>query len=333
MRRCGRISVFSALVLALGHTAFAGDIIDATGRSIKLAEPLTRIAAAGPPAEVLLYALAPDAMIGWVRPLSPRIASYMSPEVRALPAIGGVTAQGEAPEIPDILAAKPQMILDFGDIDPRYTALAAKMQERTGVPYVLLDGALDKTPEILRAVGKLTGRAERGEALAVYAADMLARAKKIAAAHADKPAKAYIARNADGSYTAMPGTHGGDIYDLAGLKNIAQYADTTPVQVQDWDPDVIIALDAKFNDTTKGPAWANVRAVKTGHVIMPPRLPWGWTDHPPSINRLIGVLWLTSAVYGEPSAAGLKDETARFYKMFFHVDLTPSQLADMLETK
>ena len=48
---------------------------------------------------------------------------------------------------------------------------------------------------------------------------------------------------------------------------------------------------------------------------------------------LIGVLWLTSQVYGQPTAIELKDEIARFYKMFFRVDLTPTQIADMLEIK
>ena len=109
------------------------------------------------------------------------------------------------------------MIFDYGDVDQRHTALAVSMQERAGIPYILLDGALGKTPDMIRTLGKATGRTQRAEQLAAYAADILARAQKIAAAHAGKPARAYIARSIDGNTSAMAGTHAGDVYDAAGL--------------------------------------------------------------------------------------------------------------------
>ena len=322
--------LLGVLAFAVAGSAAAGEVVDASGRTVKVAEPVTRIAAAGPPAEILLYAFAPDAMLGWVRGVPPRIAGFITPAAKALPTLGGVTMQGDSPEVPQILAAKPQLIFDYGDVDQRYTKLAANMQESTGIPYILLDGGIDKTPEMIRTLGKATGRTQRAEELAAYAADILARAQKIAAAHASKPARVYIVRSADGNTSAMPGTHAGDVYDAAGLKNISEYREATAAQVATWDPDIIVSLEAKFSDTAKTPAWANMRAVKDGKIITTPRLPWGWTDHPPSVQRLLGVLWLTSKVYGQPTAPELRTETAKFYKVFFHVDLTQEQLTDML---
>ncbi len=319
------------LAYALAGSAAAGEIVDPSGRTVKVAEPVTRIAAAGPPAEVLLYAFAPDAMLGWVRGVPPRVAEFITPEARALPTLGGVTMLGDSPEVPQVLAAKPQLIFDYGDVDPRYTKLAASMQDSTGIPYILLDGGIDKTPEMIRTLGKATGRMQRAEELAAYAADILARAQKIAAAHASKPVRVYIVRSPDGNRSAMPGTHAGDVYDAAGLKNITEYREATAAQVAMWDPDLIVSLEAKFSDTAKTPAWANVRAVKEGKIITTPRLPWGWTDHPPSVQRLLGVLWLTSKVYGQPTAPGLRSETAKFFKTFFHVALTQEQLSAMLD--
>jgi iron complex transport system substrate-binding protein len=48
-------------------------------------------------------------------------------------------------------------------------------------------------------------------------------------------------------------------------------------------------------------AWQAVRAVKEGHAFIAPSLPFGWIEEPPSINRLLGVAWLSG---GEPGLVG-----------------------------
>jgi iron complex transport system substrate-binding protein len=35
-----------------------------------------------------------------------------------------------------------------------------------------------------------------------------------------------------------------------------------------------------------------VRAVREGHAVVAPSLPFGWLEEPPSINRLLGLAWL-----------------------------------------
>jgi iron complex transport system substrate-binding protein len=303
----------------------AGEIVDATGRSVTLPAPVTRVAAAGPPAEVLLYAFAPDAMIGWIRDIPAAVAPFITPQAKALPTVGAVTAQGEDPDISDILAAKPQLIVDFGDVDRRYIDLAARIQSRTGVPYVLLDGALTKMPETFRALGKLTGREARGEELAIYSAEILARVEDVASAHRARPIRVYVARSADGASATRSGSNTGDVYDFAGLENVAENNYGLPGEVRKLDPDMIVALDARFLEVAKGEAWSRVRAVQEGKIVVPPRLPWGWTDHPPSVGRILGALWLTSTIYGVPSKDDLRAETVRFFKLFYHADLSLAQ--------
>ena len=39
--------------------------------------------------------------------------------------------------------------------------------------------------------------------------------------------------------------------------------------------------------------WRSLRAVRAGHAFVAPALPFGWVDEPPSINRLLGVAWLS----------------------------------------
>jgi hypothetical protein len=45
------------------------------------------------------------------------------------------------------------------------------------------------------------------------------------------------------------------------------------------------------------PSWASVKAVRDGRVHLSPKMPFGWVDFPPSVNRLIGLWWLAKVLY------------------------------------
>ena len=47
--------------------AFARNVTDSAGRTVEIPDAISRVFAAGPPASTLLYVLAPQDMIGWVR--------------------------------------------------------------------------------------------------------------------------------------------------------------------------------------------------------------------------------------------------------------------------
>ena len=47
--------------------AAARTITDAAGRSVEIPDKIERVLAAGPPASVLVYVLAPEKLAGWVR--------------------------------------------------------------------------------------------------------------------------------------------------------------------------------------------------------------------------------------------------------------------------
>ena len=60
-----------AMVSMLSGPLVAAEITDATGRKVTVADRIERVMAAGPPATVVLYVLAPEKMIGWTAPPRP----------------------------------------------------------------------------------------------------------------------------------------------------------------------------------------------------------------------------------------------------------------------
>ena len=116
-----RRAVLGALVglFALAVTpAIARTVTDSAGRSIDVPDKITRVFAAGPPASVLLYVLAPQNMIGWVR--APREAEkpFLLPAgTRFPPELGRLTGRGDTLNLERLMAVKPDLIIDFGTIN------------------------------------------------------------------------------------------------------------------------------------------------------------------------------------------------------------------------
>jgi iron complex transport system substrate-binding protein len=63
--------------------------------------------------------------------------------------------------------------------------------------------------------------------------------------------------------------------------------------IRTLDPDVVVFSDPAMRDTlSHSNDWKTVRAVRDGHALVAPSLPFGWVEEPPSINRLISLAWL-----------------------------------------
>src|SRR6478735_3996041 len=67
-----------------------------------------------------------------------------------------------------------------------------------------------------------------------------------------------------------------------------------------------------------------VAAVRTRRVHLSPKLPFGWVDFPPSVNRLIGLWWLAKILYPDLFPEDLRALTRDFYSRFYHV--TPNDM-------
>lgn len=279
-----------ALLLWSNHT-LAGQITDATGRAVQVPEQLVRVLPAGPPAAVLLAAVAPDLMLGWPSPLPDAARALLSSAAGKLPQIPRLTGREDVTD--KIQQLKPDLILDYGTVSPRYADLAQKTQQRTGIPTILLDGSLTEIPHVFRTLGAILHREERAETLATFAEALLA----LPATPNTHPRVLY-ARGADGLTVAAPGTDVTEVFPHLGWQVLApdgqgSFRTSSIDAIRTLDPDILIFSDPAMQNTVMhDAAWRTVRAVREAHVFVDPGLPFGWVEEPPSINRLAGLAWL-----------------------------------------
>lgn len=317
--------------------ARAATIRDGAGREITIPGKVERVFPAGPPAAIQLYTLAPDLLLGWPRANRPEEQEFLLPGIGDRPEIGRITGRGNSANLEAVLQWKPDLIVDAGSAGRTYVELAERVQGQTGIPYALLDGRFAAIPESYRILGRLTGRNERAETLAVWCETAMVTIRgRIAGIAAEKRPSVYYARGPRGLETGLGGSINVETLSFLGARNVADQpgsglAQVSLEQVLAWNPEVIVTIDLAFSEAVRSdPAWADVRAIKTGRVHLSPKLPFGWVDFPPSVNRMIGLWWLAKLLYPDTFPEDIRLLARDFHTLFYQVTPSEAQLDRIL---
>lgn len=313
---------------------------DSTGREVELPRHISRVASAGPIANIMLYAVKPEVIVGWSSAPSDTAKKYIAGEYRDLPEYGRFYGNTGDFNREALMAGAPEVIIDIGEWDGEYKAELDALQEQIGIPVILIEENLEQTPAAYRTLGRLLEEEERAEKLAAYCEEAIADAKARAASiPEDERVRIYYAQG-DGLSTMLSGTIHAQIYELIGGVVVA---DAGNVQVQQgggtvsmeqllvWDPDVIMFAQGSIYDTVSDdPTWAALSAIRSGKYYEIPVEPYNWLGRPPGPNRVIGIRWLGNLIYPELFDCDIEQEVRDYFSMFYRYDLSDGEVAELL---
>src|SRR5439155_809242 len=189
-----------------------------------------------------------------------------------------------------------------------------------------------------RSIGATLGDPDRGIDLAIFAEHAIAGLRgRLLIRPANVRPHVYYARGPDGLITALPGSPAGEAIDEAGAINVAGVLGrggevaVSREQLLAWDPEIIVVHERRAYDAfRRSPAWRNLQAVRNKHVYLEPNDPFGWIEDPSSVNRLIGLHWLSSVFYPDATQEDLRTTVCDFYEKFYEIKLTNARLEAML---
>ncbi|MFN7192883.1 MAG: ABC transporter substrate-binding protein, partial [Rhodospirillales bacterium] len=249
----------------LGAQARTREVVDSAGRRVRVPARVSRVYAAGPPASVLLYALAPDTLVGWTSAFRAAERPFVPQRYADLPVLGRLTGRGNTANPETVLAQRPDLIFDYGTINDTYVSLADRVQTQTGVPYLLVDGAFGKMPDAFALLGDILGESARGAQFAAFARETLADidARVARRPMAQRP-RLYFARGPQGLETGLAGSINVEAIEQMGATNVAAslgrggLAQVSIEQVLLFDPDTIVAVDPNcYAGVFANPGWAS----------------------------------------------------------------------------
>ncbi|WP_115717565.1 ABC transporter substrate-binding protein [Gallaecimonas mangrovi] len=224
-----------------------------------------------------------------------------------------------------------------------FNAVKKQQLNSAGIAVAELHGnSLEALKERVTITAKLLGGKAPAEAKAYQAYfrhnEQLI-AKRLAAIPKAKRLRVYLASGRALSTSASPSLDQ-DWLNAAGAINVAAHwqlskeryhaPNVSLESVLAANPDVIIAMRAEDAETIlHDPRWQTINAVKNGRVYANPRGLFWWCRE--TSEQALQILWAAKTLY--PSAFSdidMAKETQQFYRRFFHIQLSGSDVQQFL---
>ena len=310
---------------------------DSAGRQVELPKNIERIAPSGPLAQLVLFTVCPDKLVGFASDISDMQFEYIDKKYAALPVFGNF--YGDTLNLESVMAANPQVIIDIGEAKPSIGEDMDGIQDRTGIPTIFIHMEMDSMVSAYQTLGEVTGETEQAQRIIEYIETTQTETRQKVAT-IPEPQRLTVYYGQDEGLTAIvAGTVHSDVIDIAGGINVAQVEETIRGGASDismeqlilWNPDVILfAPGSIYDSASTRPEWAEVTAIQNGDYYEVPDGPYNWMGRPPSVNRVLGIKWLSNLLYPEVFNYDMVQETKEFYKLFYHCDVTDEQVKALL---
>ena len=305
---------------------------DSCGREGEIPVNLTQVAPSGSVAQMIIYAVAPDKLTCLAGKLGDEQKAYIPEKYQSLPVTGQFYGKGDLNK-EALIEAAPQVIIDLGDKKEGMAEDLDHIQEQTGIPTIFIEATVDTYPEMFRTLGELLDEKEQGEALAAYAEATYKEAQEAKAKikEEDKLRVMFGTGETGLDCNAKGSIHCG-VLEAVGVENAIEVAEVsskgggntiTMEEVIKANPDVILlASGGPYATLSEDPYWSGLDAVKEGKYYEIPYGPYHFLASPPSINQIIGIKWLGNLLYPELYPYNMEEELQKFYKLFWHCDLS-----------
>lgn len=215
--------------------------------------------------------------------------------------------------------------------------------DKLGIPYVVVDyTSIEELRVAIRVVGDVFDRqVQTAEFLEFYDDTLDLVESRIADLPPSERPRVYHAVN-EASRTDRAGDICAEITDLAGVSNVSVDSEsslvseadktyTTLEQIYRWDPDHIIANDVNsVSYMLSDSKWSGLRSVVAGRVHPLPVGVTRWV-HPGSMEPHMGALFLARQFHPDRfTDIDMAEYTKDYYARFFDLDLTDTQIRDIL---
>ena len=284
---------------ALAEAPATRTFTDSVGRTVELPVDLGKVAVSGPSAQVVLFALCPDRLVG--------IA----------------TAWDKTAE---------QFVIDVGEPKKTIVEDLDALQAQTGIPFVHITATTAQMGDAYRQLGELLDMPQEAEALAAYCDRVYARTVEIAES-VEKKNLLYITGD-QGLNVIARGSYHAEVIDLlsnnlAVVESPSSKGTGNEVDMEQillWNPDVILfAPGSIYADVADRPEWQAITAIQTGEFYEVPFGPYNWMGFPPSVQRYLGMMWMAQLLYPEAAQYDLYGAVLEYFQLFYHCGITFEQ--------
>ena len=307
---------------------------DSCGREVTVPADIQKIAVSGPLAQMVVFANAPDRMVGVANAWDESAKTYFDAKYLELPLLGQLYGGKGELNLETLLAAAPDVVIDVGEPKDSMAEDLDALQEQTGIPFVHIDAYLASMDDTYAMLGDLLAMPNEAQGLADYCRYAYDRAVEIANS-VEKVNLLYITGD-EGLNVIAKGSYHAEAIDLLA-NNLAVVEEPSSKgtgnevdmeQILNWNPDaVIFAPGSIYSTVADNENWQTIPAIRDGRYYEVPMGPYNWMGFPPSVQRILGMQWMAKVLYPDAADYDMYETTQTYFQLFYHCDLTAEQYA------
>lgn len=307
---------------------------DSCGREVTVPADIQKIAVSGPLAQMVVFAIAPDKMVGVANAWDESAKAYFGAKYLELPLLGQLYGGKGELNLETLLAAEPDVVIDVGEPKDSMAEDLDALQEQTGIPFVHIDAYLASMDDTYAMLGDLLAMPNEAQGLADYCRYAYDKVKAIADS-VEKVNLLYVTGE-EGLNVIARGSYHAEAIDML-CNNLAVVDEPSSKgtgnevdmeQILNWNPDaVIFAPGSIYSTVADNENWQTIPAIRDGRYYEVPMGPYNWMGFPPSVQRILGMQWMAKVLYPDAADYDMYETTQTYFQLFYHCDLTAEQYA------
>lgn len=307
---------------------------DSCGREVTVPADIQKIAVSGPLAQMVVFAIAPDKMVGVANAWDESAKAYFDARYLELPLLGQLYGGKGELNLETLLAAEPDVVIDVGEPKDSMAEDLDALQEQTGIPFVHIDAYLASMDDTYAMLGDLLAMPNEAQGLADYCRYAYDKVKAIADS-VEKVNLLYVTGE-EGLNVIAKGSYHAEVIDML-CNNLAVVDEPSSKgtgnevdmeQILNWNPDaVIFAPGSIYSTVADNENWQTIPAIRDGRYYEVPMGPYNWMGFPPSVQRILGMQWMAKVLYPDAADYDMYETTQTYFQLFYHCDLTAEQYA------
>lgn len=307
---------------------------DSCGREVTVPADIQKIAVSGPLAQMVVFAIAPDKMVGVANAWDESAKAYFDAKYLELPLLGQLYGGKGELNLETLLAVEPDVVIDVGEPKDSMAEDLDALQEQTGIPFVHIDAYLASMDDTYAMLGDLLAMPNEAQGLADYCRYAYDKVKAIADS-VEKVNLLYVTGE-EGLNVIARGSYHAEAIDML-CNNLAVVDEPSSKgtgnevdmeQILNWNPAVVIfAPGSIYSTVADNENWQTIPAIRDGRYYEVPMGPYNWMGFPPSVQRILGMQWMAKVLYPDAADYDMYETTQTYFQLFYHCDLTAEQYA------
>lgn len=312
---------------------------DSCKREVEIPKKITKIVSSGANAERVLYPICSDLLIGLADKIPEDRAKYFDSNYVNLPVLGQFYSSKGTFNLEELVALSPDVIIDIGENKKSVRDDMDNIQSQTGIPTIFIEANINSYSKAYQTLGKILDREDKAKKLITY----IDRVLKLASDNKEKINKkvsTLYTTGADGLSANAKGSIQADVLEIVGAENPLEVKEVSNKsggniidmeQLNVMNPEVIIFDNLGGYELSKNDSqWQLLDAVKNNRTYEVPCLPYNLLGNPPSVNQILGILWLGNLIYPDIYKIDIVYEMKEYYRLFYHYELSDDEAYQLL---